>query len=429
MNDNLDAAKGVFRWTVLALAIAALLVIILVGCGSGSSSNASTASTSAASSSSSSSDTSAACPAGVTPDFQGSCSCPAVDIGSNGVTCNVPNPAESSGNQSSASANSSSYESASSSPVVCPTGYSLVNGTCVAPAVTESLSIAPAVGAPGYILTWSAVNATQCELGPPGALVLVATSGDQVADPSTSQTWTLVCSGTGGNADESVTVPGSSSSESSSSSSATACTAPSVLIGGICQAPPAVTVALTIDPTTVVDNSLGCPSPAGQPCLAVITATPSSSLGTDGFLCYVPPAVYSQGQTPAEPFTVGPYPPQQDGPQVITVDCTDSYNQTAMASVTLDIIPPSGPQQPDTFTVAGADPYTFTWTTTSTAGQGGCYVEVANDEGVVTTLSTGGTPNGSATTAFLSPSYDPWTATLYCSGSPDPGVPAITVTP
>jgi hypothetical protein len=125
-------------------------------------------------------------------------------------------------------------------------------------------------------------------------------------------------------------------------------------------------------------------------------------------------------------WVVGPY--ANDGPVVLTFACTDQFSNTATQSITLNVLPPYVPPS-DVFTVSGADPYTFTWSTSSRQGAGGCTVQVLNNSGVNFSPAMGGTPSGSATTAFLSPSGDPWTATLICSGSPDAGVPALTLSP
>jgi hypothetical protein len=83
----------------------------------------------------------------------------------------------------------------------------------------------------------------------------------------------------------------------------------------------------------------------------------------------------------------------------------------------------------DTFNLAGSDPYTFTWSTSSVQGSGGCTVQVLNNSGVDLSPAGGGGPSGAVTTGFLSPSGDPYTATLICSGSADKGVSSITVSP
>jgi hypothetical protein len=92
--------------------------------------------------------------------------------------------------------------------------------------------------------------------------------------------------------------------------------------------------------------------------------------------------------------------------------------------------PPPPSTAVDMFTSAanGDGTYTLTWnTTSSTAGL--CYVEQLNSQGVQVALIPGGTPSGSATTAVLSPTYRPFSFTLYCGGNPDPSVQTITVMP
>lgn len=420
-------------WLLLAGAIC--LVMALAGCGSGAS-NAATdppppASSPTAPSNGAGTGSGSTAPLPDCPTTPGSntsiatCqNCPAADV--SGSFCVVPTapPVQCPQGDTGTPPNCVA-------PPVCAAPDTLQGGVCVAPpAAVATLTEAPATGAAGYVLTWSSVNATQCELGPSGTLAVVGLSGSETVDPTSATTYTLVCAGTGGNAELSVTVPGGSSSPQPPAPPT--CTPPAVLINGTCQAPPTVGVSLSISPTSVVDSSLGCPDPAGDSCVATVTVTAASSVLGDAVVCY--PAGSQQAINPAIGYSVGPFPAAQDGPQVITVNCTDEYDQTGTASITLDVMAPKGPTQPDTLTVAGSDPYTFTWSTTSTAGAGGCFVELAAESGAgpfasLTALQPGGTSQGSATTAWLSPMYGPYQATLYCSGAPDPGVPSVTVSP
>lgn len=358
------------------------------------------------------------CPVGSTGLFATVCQCPSGDA--NGSTCVVP-------------------------PPQCPAGDTGTPPVCVAPAppaATATLTLAPAAGMPGYTLTWASVNASGCSLGPSGGLTAVALEGSQTVAPAADTAYVLVCGGAGGNAELSVTVPGSAptcpAGDTGTYPDCTAppptCPPPAVLIGGTCQAPPSVSVQLSIAPAAVVDDSLGCPDPAGDVCSAVVTLTAASSLAGDSLLCY--PAGSQDALNPAIGYSVGPFPASQDGPQVVTVTCRDVYFSSATASVTLDVIPPSGPTQPDTLTAAANSDgsYTFTWATWSAQGAGGCSVMLSSSTGTgpygsQTALEPGGTSQGSAVTAFLSPAYGPYTAVLYCSGAPDAGVPAVTVSP
>jgi hypothetical protein len=338
----------------------------------------------------------------------------------------------------------------------CPPAYlDADNGSCIVPTPavpppafpppTMSLSAAPDPVQPGgsAVLTWSSTGVdcfgaagwpTSDELTPSGFVNTASLSG--------TTSYTLICSGPGGNAEASVTVGVSTSTPTqppptgppvpptgppvppTSPPVPPTCTAPQVLIGNTCQEPPTVALSLALTPTVVVDSSLGCPSPAGQPCLATIATTPVSSFGADSFFCSMSPS--TQIQSPAEPFGLGPFPSSQDGPVVATVICTDVYNQTASASVTLTVIPPSGPPS-DTFTGSlSGNVETLTW---DTYGSDGCYVEQFNTNGVEVTLSPGGGTSGTAPSGFLSPSYEPYNFVLYCGGAPDTNVPSITVNP
>ena len=119
----------------------------------------------------------------------------------------------------------------------------------------------------------------------------------------------------------------------------------------------------------------------------------------------------------------------KDGPAVLAVSCQDTYGQSTSASIVLEVIAPGGPTQPDTFAgVLSGNIFAGTWTTYSVQGAGGCSIQQANASGLLVTLNPGGTPSGSASSGFLSPSGDPYTFSLICSGAPA-NVPGITVSP
>lgn len=183
-------------------------------------------------------------------------------------------------------------------------------------------------------------------------------------------------------------------------------------------------MSLAIAPTTVSNDSKGCPDPAGNSCLATITGwPPTSSLATDPIACT---DQSSNILNYAIGWSTTPYPAAQDGPHVYSVTCTDGYTSSS-ASITLQVVPPGVNPNVDTFAGAYAGNIeTLTW---QAYGVGACYVEQFSNAGVELTLNPGGTSAGSAASGFLSPSAGPYTFTLYCDGVPDVKVPSITVSP
>lgn len=296
------------------------------------------------------------------------------------------------------------------------------------PAPTMNLSASPATVQPGAaaILSWVSTGATTCTAaaGWPTSDVLTV-SGFATTPPLTSTTsYTLVCSGAGGNASASVVVsvaaPVTSPGPPGGGTQPT-CTPPDVLISGACAPAPALSLSLAIAPVTVSDSRSGCPAPDGSSCLADVTVTSGSTLAGDSVVC----DYLGSDINPAIGLSVGPWPAKQDGPQVITVSCWDVYNQTATASVVVNVVPPGAPPA-DTFSGVdnGDGTASFTW---QTFGGVGCYVTQSNSQGTVLTLATGGGVSGTASTGFLSPSGAPYTFTLQCGGADDTEVPTITI--
>lgn len=433
-HSDLDAARGVFRWT-LCLAVAAIAVALLVACGGSSApaaSNAPAATVPPASGSSSSSDPPAqssssssyvpgglpTCAVGTTLLYISVCSCPAGDA--NGSSCEVPAP-------------------------VCPQGEQGTPPNCTpipAPVPpTMSLNVAPdplPYGA-SATLTWTSTGAAQCvgASGWPSSGWLQPSGWISTGPLYADATYTLVCSGSGGTASQSAIVhvsPGSGgsssssssqSSSSASSSSSAACNPPDVLIGQQCSAPPVLSLTLSINPTTVADNRAGCPDPTGLTCTATISLAVSSSLPTTGTGTII--CTDQNGNLILNPagFSTVPFPSQQDGPHVYTVTCVQ-YQVPVSASITLTVVPPSAPPPPIFTCALNGGAVTCTW---NVYGAGGCDVELFNTNGVEWTLTPGGTASGSATSGFLSPAYDPWTANLYCDGLPEAGVPSLSFSP
>lgn len=348
------------------------------------------------------------CPVGSTELYISVCQCPTGDA--NGSTCSVPAPTP---------------------PPTCPTGTEGTPPDCTPiPAPTMSLSADPTTVQSGgsSVLTWGSTGASGCygAAGWPSSDELAPSGYINTGPLTATASYSLTCSGDGGTATASVTITVQAADCTSNCGNPPppTCTPPDVLIGQTCEVPPTIGVSLGINPTTVVDSSRGCPDPAGNPCVAVLTITPTSSLQGDSILCYVngseQPVNWALG------WSTSPYPAAQDGPQVISVACHDPYDGAAAASITLMVIPPSGPPA-DTFTgsLAG-NVETVTW---ATYGTDGCYVEQFNTNGVEATLQPGGGTSGTATSGFLSPSYEPFQFVLYCGGVPDTNVPTITVSP
>jgi hypothetical protein len=337
-----------------------------------------------------------ACQVGTTPSAATTCQCPPAYLNANTGACIVPAPA-----------------------VPPPTDP--------APAMSLSASPNPVTAGSASVLTWNSTGATTCygSAGWPTSDQLTP-SGFVTAPPLTAPTsYTLICAGPGGTAEASVTVGVATPAPPPSGPPAPpTCALPDLPIGGgTCQAPPTVSLTLSIDPTTVADGSAGCPSPSGQACLATVTITSASTLTGDTVECYDGSGGWIN---PASGYSVGPYVALQDGPQVITVSCRDVWSSAATASITLEVVAP-GPPPGDTFTgVYGGNFETLTWDSHSTDG---CYVEQFNDQGVGVALIPGGGTSGSATSGFLSPSYEPYSFVLYCGGAPDTNVPSITVNP
>lgn len=283
-----------------------------------------------------------------------------------------------------------------------------------------------------YVLTWASVNTTFCEGSPwPSTTSEELAPSGFVTTPAITVTtsYGLTCSGAGGNATASVTITVNPTTPPGNPPPT--CTPPQVLINDVCSNPPAVSLTLSLSPVSVADDSQGCPPPnPAQSCVASVNTQVTSSLAGDGVLCYAPPGqTYTDGWLPGS-YGLGPYPPQQDGPVVVVIDCMDTYEVVATASITLEVVPPLANPVGDTFTgVTNAGVFTGTWSTTSAQGAGGCSIQIANDQGVTQILTPGGTPSGGASSGFLPSSGDPWTATLICSGSPDVGVPSITINP
>lgn len=379
---------GLLLWIVIALAVA-----LLVACGGGSvpssiNVSVSSASSSVSSSSATYSTTSAtpptqSCPVGVTQNYAPVCVCASQYV--NGSTCTVP-PQQSS--------SSSSYS----------------------PPPTMSLSAEPDGVMPGaYQLIWTSSNVQECvgASGFPVSGVLPANGQVDTLVLTVTTSYVLTCSGPGGDAQASVTIyvhGGSSSSSSSQSQSSSSSSAPTF------------TITLAATPPAIVTSD-ACPTDAnGTPCKGFIVVT--DSIGDESETACSMNGGAQQFANAA--WLVGPY--ATTGPVVFAFSCTDRFGDVATGSITVNVIVPYFPP-PDTFSVAGSNPYVFTWNTSSADGQGGCSVELVNINGVETTLVPGGTPSGSASTATLSPAYSPYSATLWCSGVPDPGVPSIGVSP
>ena len=304
-----------------------------------------------------------------------------------------------------------------------------ITSLCVSgPPPTLSFTASPStVAVNGFsTLTWASADATSCigTAGFPQAGTLTPYGFLQTPDLSATTLYTLTCSNAGGNTTASVTITVGTSSPPGGPPP-TACTPPDVLIAGTCQPAPVISVALALDHPTVVDSSLGCPSPAGESCLASVTWSAVSSLTGDAFVCS-----YLGGElNPAIGLSVGPFPAAQDGLQIIGISCADVYGQIGTASAPLQIIPPSGPPtNQDTF--AGVDNggiETLTWHVLSTTA--GCEVHEFNTNGLETVLSPAGITSGSASSGFMSPSYAPFTFVIECpGGTPNANVQTVTVT-
>ncbi len=303
----------------------------------------------------------------------------------------------------------------------CPAADVLLTGGCLVPAPAPpppppapTMSLTDTANADGtYTLSWQSVGALECfgAAGWPTSDELTPSGFVTTPVLTVTTSYSLVCSGPGGSATASITI---------------SIGAPLPPPGSPPPAPPGppvlFTIAITADPPALIDSS-GCPFDYnGVPCRTTLSI--ADNLGQESQdMCALNAGTLQAGSLG---WIVGPF--ASDGPVVENISCTDTFGQTATNAITLTVSPPFIPP-PDTFTVAGSDPYTFTWLTTSKAGAGGCSVEVFSSQGVQNTLSPGGTPAGSATSGFLSPSGSPWTATLYCSGAPDPGLPALTVSP
>lgn len=328
------------------------------------------------------------CPVGTSLNYPGVCSCPPNDVHT--FNCTVPA-------NTPAPTMSLSY---------CPgVDYTAAGNVCTSPGGT----LEPGDSA---ILLWTSAGTTGCygAAGWPTSDLLSASGFVSTGVLTQAASYSLVCQGGGGNATASVTVAVSTP------------TAPAPPGNPTPPIPtPTFAIVITADPPALVDSA-GCPSDYnGTPCLSTISLADSIGEASQD-VCSMNNGTPQPGD---HGWIVGPF---GDGPQVLNFSCTNVFSQTATAAITLSVSPPFIPPV-DAFTVAGSDPYTFAWATTSAQGAGGCSVELFNSQGVETTLSTGGTLAGSATSGFLSGAYSPWTATLYCSGAPDVGVPSLTVNP
>ncbi len=401
-------------WFMVALWGTLIVLSLLSGCGGGGGAAAAAvapivppASTSTGTAPTTGTQSLPHCEPGVTQGYATVCQCPAADVVTGG--CSVPCPdGETVNGNGQCTALAVNPTPPVQPPPACPTGYTLEGSECVPPP-SPVIGLTVTAGAATAVLTWQSVNATACYLGA-SALAPVSLNGSQTVQEGANATaYTLVCGNVGGNAEVSATVPG-----------ATPGTPPPVTPPPV--TPPAYTVQVTPTPPVVTDAS-GCPADAnGVPCTSQVTVSTSNGTG----LCSVNGGAQEDSTNYA--WVMGPY--SVDGPVTLAVSCTDQFGDTGTASVILTVQAPYV-RLPDTFTVApnGDGTYTFTWATQSVQGAGGCSVQLLNASGVDASPPQGGASAGSATTGFLSPAGDPWTATLVCSGSPDAGVPAITLTP
>lgn len=315
----------------------------------------------------------------------------------------------------------------------CPPGDLPQNGVCVTPpppAMLLQASASTITAGQAATLTWSSTNASGCigasNWPPPTQL---QPSGSINVTPTATEVYTLVCDGVGGNAEQSVQI--------------VVVTAPvppvdpcTIAQEAVCNptTPPVLTETLSLSSPTVVDDSAGCPDPMGNPCVSSVSIQVSSTFPGDNtsgsILCYVPPATVAQYLTSAP--QMGPYPAAQDGPQVMTVACSDPYGATSSASVTLNVVPPSVPPPPTFACVLNSGAVNCTWWTPDTGP--GCAVELysggSGPYAAGVALTPNGTTSGTASSAALSSAYDPYTAVLQCPiGTPLVGVPNIVFSP
>jgi hypothetical protein len=334
-----------------------------------------------------------------------------------------------------------------------------------------------------YTLTWLSTNTTACygAAGWPGPDQLPPSGTVSTPVLTVTTSYSVTCTGPGGNATSSLTVGVSGGTQAPPSGSGPPGTSPGL---------PAPSITLTASPATIAPGGtatltwtssadycsgiLNLPGPlppsgslvtdyltasmtytlacfvSGADSEATVTVTvavpvPTLSVqlaidpvtvaddaqGVPGYAVLTVTAVSSLAGdvvtcTPPNGAPIGPFDALQDGPQVIAVNCTSVAGGAGQASITLTVVPAAAPPV-DTFTGAlSGGIETLTWDTFQ--GQA-CAVSQANDDtGTVLTLTPGGTSSGSAVSGFLS-SGVAYTFTLECAGVADAGVATITVSP
>lgn len=333
---------------------------------------------------------------------------------------------------------------------ICPQPYQTyvgatgaVAGTCIGnpppttppappvppPPPTMSLTY-QAQGSPAssYDVIWTSTGAQQCAgaAGFPLNGVLPPAGQVNTLALSVTTSYLLVCTGPGGNATASITITVATSPPPASPPPPGApppptCAVPDILIGALCEAPPVLELALSLNPPTVADDRAGCPAPDGTTCTATVNLNATSNL---------PGTIVCQDPTGNDIFNVDgwstdPYGPLQDGAHVLTFTCWQ-YGIPVSQSITLTVVRPGAPPAPTFACALNGNTLACDW---QVFGTQGCSVELFDSPGTQWVLVPGGTASGSAVSGFLSPAYDPWTATLYCGGVPAPGVSTITVSP
>ena len=352
------------------------------------------------------------CPVGTTVNSIPVCSCPQGDAsGINGQNCTVPVPVD---------------PAPPAPPLTAPPAVTLISSSTSLTAGESATLSWNSAGALGYC---------QGAAGWPGPSQVDQSGSVNTPDLEQTTTYTLICSNDAGNGIASITitvaasVPPTNGCPVGTTAPPLNCLCPGADLdadNGSCIVPaplPTFTIALGASASTIVDSA-GCPADAnGTPCKSTLTV--SDSLGDASIdWCSM------NGGTPqyaSVAWIVGPF--ASDGPQTFNFSCSGPFNLTASASVTLQVKAPVVPEPDVLMGAYSGNVETLTWTTYSAQGASGCSVRQSDNFGDQVTLSPGGTPSGSASSGFLSPSFEPYTFTLVCAGEPDAGVPTITVSP
>lgn len=196
-----------------------------------------------------------------------------------------------------------------------------------------------------------------------------------------------------------------------------ACVCPAGTVGQypqcIAQTAIAFNVSANLDPTTVTDTGPGS-SPSGT--AAVFSWSVTSNVPGDSWTCQ---SSATGTSLVSSPISVSGYSALQDGPQTVSVTCTDAWNAHATTSVQLNVVPPpqAPPDQFTCFANGNSGTVTCTWVTY----EPGAECEVVDLSTLLVLTGSSGGPTGNVTTGTL---FQPTLFALQCNtgttASPNP---------